>query len=152
MIKRAHHNAQEWNDILKATGGTLNLLKFFFQITSITFSQSGAPIIAAHDESWYIDIKDKTDKTTERVKAISAYTQYKTLGTIQGIYKKQDDRFKVQLTKSTRLTCALVCNHVSVNALLFVGTQYLCPVLLSHLESIISQTFNCTISKRSISR
>ena len=30
VIKRTQHNAQLWNDILKAIGGTLNLLKYFF--------------------------------------------------------------------------------------------------------------------------
>ena len=29
VIKRTQHDAQLWNDILKATGGTLNLLKCF---------------------------------------------------------------------------------------------------------------------------
>ena len=58
VIKRTQHDAQLWNDILKATGGTLNLLKCFFQVITTSFSKVGAPVIAAHDESWYIDIID----------------------------------------------------------------------------------------------
>ena len=85
VIKRTQHDAQLWNDILKATGGTLNLPKCFFQVITTTFSRNGAPVIAAHDESWYIDIVDGTDKATQRVKALSAYTLYKSIGTIQGI-------------------------------------------------------------------
>ena len=103
IIKRTQHDAQLWNDILKATGGTLNLLKY----------RNGALVIAAHNESWYIDIVDRTDKSTQRVKALSAYTPYKSLGTIQGICKKQDDQFEVQLAKATRLTRALACIHAS---------------------------------------
>ena len=38
IIKRTQFDAQLWNDILKATGGTLNLLKHFFQVISTTFS------------------------------------------------------------------------------------------------------------------
>ena len=49
VIKRTQHDAQLWNDILKATGSTLNLLKCFFQVIATTFSQTGAPVIAAHD-------------------------------------------------------------------------------------------------------
>ena len=112
MIKQTQHDAQLWNDILKATGGTLNLLKCFFQIITTTFSRGGAPVITAHDESWYIDIVDKTDNSTQRVKALSAYTPYKSLGTIQGICKKQDDQFEVQLAKATRLTRVLACSNV----------------------------------------
>ena len=98
---------------MKATGGTLNLLKCFFQVITTSFSRGGAPVIAAHNESWYIDIVDKTDNSTQRVKAISAYTPYKSLGTIQGIYEKQDDQFEVQLAKATRLSRALLCSNVS---------------------------------------
>ena len=67
----------------------------------------------AQDKSWYIDITDKTDNTTERVKAISAYTPYKNLVTIQGICKKQNDQLEVQLARSTQLTRALACSGVS---------------------------------------
>ena len=91
VIKRTQHDAQLWNDILKATGGTLNLLKYFFQVITTAFSQSGAPVIAAHNESWYINIVDRADNSTQIMKALSAYTPYKSLGTIQGICKKQVD-------------------------------------------------------------
>ena len=106
-------DAQLWNDTLKATGGTLNLLKCFFQVITTSFTRNGAPVIAAHDKSWYIDIVDRTDDSTQRVKALSAYTPYKSLGTIQGIYTKQDDQFEVQLAKATRLTRALACSNLS---------------------------------------
>ena len=98
---------------MKATGSTLNLLKYFFQVIFTTFSQTGAPVIAAHDKSWYIDILDRTDNSTQRVKVLSAYPPYKSLGTIQGICEKQDDQFEVQLAKVTQLTWALACSNVS---------------------------------------
>ena len=107
-----------WNDILKATGGTLNLLKCFFQVIWTVFSRAGAPVLAADHEAWHIDIEDKTDNTTERVNAISAYTPYKSLGTIQGICKKQTDQFECQLIKAKRLTCALACSGVSATCAL----------------------------------
>ena len=112
VIKRTQHDVQLWNNILKATGGTLNLLKCFFQVISTTFSWSSTPLIVANEKSWYIDIENKTDNTTERVQAISAYTPYTSLGTIQGVCKKQDDQFEFQLTKSKWLVCALACSGV----------------------------------------
>ena len=39
VIKQTQHDAQLWNDILKATGGTLHLLKCFFQVITTTFSR-----------------------------------------------------------------------------------------------------------------
>ena len=89
IIKRTQHNAQLWNDILKAIGNTLNLLKCFFQVIATTFSQTGVLVIAVHDKSWYIDTIDQTDNSTQRVKALSAYVPYKSLSTIQGMCKNK---------------------------------------------------------------
>ena len=85
VIKRMQHDSQLWNDILKVTGGTLNLLKYFFQVIVTTTSQTGAPVIATHDKSWYIDIVDKTENSTQQVEVLSPYVPYKSLGPIQGI-------------------------------------------------------------------
>ena len=70
-------------------------------------------MIAANDNAWYIDIKNNTDNTTECVQAISAYTPYQSLGTIQGICTEQNDQFEIQLAKSKQLMTALVCSGVS---------------------------------------
>ena len=145
VIKRTQHDAKLWNDILKATGGTLNLLECFFQVTTTTFSRGGAPVIAAHDESWYIDIVDRTDNSTQRVKALSVYTPYKSLGTIQGICKKQDDQFEVQLAKAIRPTRALACSNVSEKyAFIHWNTCFIArvafPLGVNHLTS--TQLYN----------
>ena len=50
VIKRTQQDAQLWNDILKSTGGTLNLLKCFFQVIPTTFTRNGATVIADHNE------------------------------------------------------------------------------------------------------
>ena len=126
VIKQTQHDAQLWNDILKATGGTLNLLKCFFQVITTTFTRNGAPVIAAHGKSWYIDIVDRTDDSTQRVKALSGYTPYKSLGTIQEICTKQDDQFEVQLAKATRLTRALTCSNVSKKMCLYPLERMFC--------------------------
>ena len=65
VIEWTQHDAQLWNNILNVTGGTVNLLKCFFQVISTTFSRARVLVIAAHDKSWYIDSVDKTDNTTQ---------------------------------------------------------------------------------------
>ena len=97
------HDSQLWNDIFQTIGGTLNLLKCFFQVITATLLQTGAPVIAAHDKSWYIDIVDKTENSTQKMQVMSPYVLYKSLGTTQGICQKQDDQYEVQLVKSIRL-------------------------------------------------
>ena len=82
----------------------MNLLKCFFQVIATTFSRKGAPVIAAHNKSWYIDIVDQTDNSTQGVEVLSVYVPYKSLERIQRICQKQDDQFEVQLVKAIRLT------------------------------------------------
>ena len=125
---------------MKATGDTSNLLKCFFQVIATTFSQKGAPVIAAHDKSWYIDILNRIDNSTQRGEALSAYAPYKSLGTIQGIYQKQDDQFEVQLTKATRLAQALAysnvlekCAFIHWNACFVANIAF--PLGFSHLTN-----------------
>ena len=91
----------------------MNLLKCFFQVIATTFSQTKALVIAAHDKSWYIDIVDKTNNSTQRVEALSPYVPYKSLGTVQGICQKQNDQFEVQFAKAVRLTRGVECSNVS---------------------------------------
>ena len=71
------------------------------------------------------------------MKPLSAYTPYKSLGTIQGICKKQDDQFEVQLAKATCLTRVLACSHAVMyreNVHSFIEMQSLLPVLRFPLE------------------
>ena len=49
---------------------------------------------------------------------MSAYTPYKSLGTIQGICEKQEDQFEYQLSKAKQLTCTLACGGVSATCAL----------------------------------
>ena len=65
------------------------------------------------DPDWFINITDNSNGLTQTVQVISPYTPYKSLGTIQGLCKKQDDQFKIQLAKSKRLTQALACSGIS---------------------------------------
>ena len=99
--------------IFESLGATLNLPKYFFKVISATFLQSGAPVNAVHDESWYIDFADRTDSSTQGVNELSVYTPFKSLSTIQGICKKQYDQFEVQLEKAPRLTRMLACSNIS---------------------------------------
>ena len=78
----------------KSIGGTLNVLKCFFQVINYHFAQNRSTVVAPIDPDLFINITDNSDDLTQTVQAISAYTPYKSLGMIQGIYRKQDDHLK----------------------------------------------------------
>ena len=113
IIRKTQQDAQLWNNILKWTGGILNLLKCFFQVINYTFARNGSPVVAPTDPEWFINITNKSDGTSQRVQAISTYTPYKSLGTIQGLCKQQNNQFEIQLGKSKHLTQARTCSGVS---------------------------------------
>ena len=61
VIRKTQHDAQLWNNILKSTGGTLNLLKCFFQVINYHFALNGFPVVAPIDLDWFIKITDKSN-------------------------------------------------------------------------------------------
>ena len=74
------------------------------------------------------------------MKALSAGTPYKSLGTIQGTCKKQDDQFEVQVAKATRPTRALACSNVSEKCVFIhlkavVVASITFPLVVSHFTN-----------------
>jgi hypothetical protein len=59
IIIRTQHDAQLWNDLLRATGGALNLDKCFAQVIAFQFGFNGAPVIAPADPNLMIKIQDR---------------------------------------------------------------------------------------------
>ena len=64
LIRKTQHQAPLWNNILKSTGGTLNLLKCLFQVINYTFAQDRSPVVSPTDPEWFINITNKSDGTS----------------------------------------------------------------------------------------
>ena len=113
VIKRTQHDAQLWNDLLRATGGALNLDKCFTQVINYTFAQNGGPVVAPADPTINIVIQDRLNKKDVILKPISAYQTYSFLGTKQGIGKHQKQQHKTLMKKSMSLVRKLACSAMS---------------------------------------
>jgi hypothetical protein len=59
IIVRTQQDAQLWNDLLRATGGALNLDKCFAQVLAFQFGLNGAPVIAPVDPNLTITLQDR---------------------------------------------------------------------------------------------
>ena len=81
IMKRTQHDAQLWNDLLRATGGALNLDKCFAQVLAFQFGLNGAPVIAPADPSLTITIQDRQYNKEVIIRPISPYKTYWFLGT-----------------------------------------------------------------------
>lgn len=71
------------------------------------------------------------DHLIQKVHEISVYTPYKSLETIQGIYKQQDDQSEIQLAKLKQHTQALAysgvtkrCDWIHWNLVIITSISY----------------------------
>ena len=113
VIRRTQHDAQLWNDLLRATGGALNLDKCFTQVIDYLFADNGGPVVAPADPSIQIVIKDRLNNKDVVLKPISPYQTYSFLGTKQGISQQQKQQHQTSTKKSQALVRKLACSAMS---------------------------------------
>jgi hypothetical protein len=139
IIIRTQHDAQLWNDLLRATGGALNLDKCFAQIIAFQFGLNGAPVIAPADPDITITIQDRLYNKAVVIKPISPYKTYRSLGTEQGTSKNQRQQHE-KLMKTAgghnrKLTCSAMspkCAWVHYSAVFQSSVGY--PLSMCHLS------------------
>ena len=113
VIKRTQHDAQLWNDLLRATGGALNLDKCFTQVLDYTFAINGGPVIAPANPDIRIVIQDRLFKQDVVLRPISPFQTYSFLGTEQGISQNQRHQHKLLLKRQSSHVRRLVCSAMS---------------------------------------
>jgi hypothetical protein len=113
VIKRTQYDAQLWNDLLRATGGALNLDKCFAQVLDYQFALNGGPVIAPADPSIQIVIQDRLNKKDVIIKPISPFQTYSFLGTKQGVSKNQRQQHQDLTKRSSSHVRKLVCSAMS---------------------------------------
>ena len=78
---RAPHNAQEWANLLGATGGALELSKCSFHLLHWRFSMQGAPVLAnCPSECRSIKVTDPHTSITQTLEYLTPHSAQKTLG------------------------------------------------------------------------
>ena len=139
VIKRTQHDAQLWNDLLRATGGALNLDKCFAQVLAYTFAINGGPVIAPANPDITIVIQDRLYKQDVVIKPISPFQTYRFLGTEQGVSQNQRQQHKVLMKKQSshvrRLACSAMsprCAWVHYTAVFLSSIGY--PLSMCHMS------------------
>jgi hypothetical protein len=139
IIIRTQHDAQLWNDLLRATGGALNLDKCFAQVLAFHFGLNGAPVIAPADPNITIKIQDRLYNKEVIIRPISPYKTYRSLGTEQGTSKNQkaqQERLKkTSGTHNRKLACSAMsskCVWVHYTAVFLSSVGY--PLSMCHLS------------------
>jgi hypothetical protein len=139
IIIQTQHNAQLWNDLLRATGGALNLDKCFAQVLAFHLGLNGAPVIVPADPNLTITLQDRLYNKEVKIRPISPYKTYRSLGTEQGKSKNQKQQHK-KLKKTSgshnrKLACSAMspkCAWVHYTAVFQSNVGY--PLSMCHLS------------------
>jgi hypothetical protein len=113
IIIRTQHDAQLWNDLLRVTGGALNLDKCFAQVLAFQFGLNGAPVIAPADPNLTIKLQDRLNNKEVIIKPISPYKTYRSLGTEQGTSKNRKQQHEKLKNTSGTHNRKLACSAMS---------------------------------------
>jgi hypothetical protein len=139
IITRTQHDTQLWNDLLRATGGALNLDKCFAQVLAFQFGVNGAPVIAPTDSNLTITLQGRLYNKKVTIKPISPYKTYRSLGTEQGTSKNQTKQHEKLMntsgTHNRKLACSAMspkCSWVLYTAVFQSSVGY--PLSMCHLN------------------
>ena len=141
ILKHTQNDAQLWNDILRSSGGALELTKCFLQVIYWNFSSSGTPFAGPPKNDLHIEIINRTTNKKVKINSISAYATYNSLGTVQGIAPHQREQYRQLKRKSTAHTRALINSQITPNQamlhhrLCFI-TSISYPTAVCHLSEI----------------
>ena len=94
ILKRTEHDAQLWNDLIRASGRALNLNKCFFtQVLYFKFVINSAPVVGTTKSDLKVDLINRFNNKVS-INPISSYTTYSSLGTQQGISKYKSRQWR----------------------------------------------------------
>ena len=108
ILRRTQTDAQLWNDLIRSSGGALQLTKCFMQVIQFVFAMNGAPAVDTRDDSCTVTLTDRNTRRRITIDPISPYTTYKSLGTHQGISERSSAQFRTLRKKTIPLLRALV--------------------------------------------
>ena len=109
LLKQTQHNAQQWTDLLSASGGALELSKCSCHILQWQFSVQGAPILVPSfsKDTVTINVWDTYAKQEQAMTILSAYQAHKTLGHYKDPAGTQAEQFRQLQVKSNAITSFL---------------------------------------------
>ena len=155
IIQRTKADAQLWNDMIRSSGGALNLQKCFMQSIYFIFAMNGAPAVGPLLTGGTIQLMDRNTNTSIDIKPISSYATYKSLGTYQGVSAHSSAQFRALKKKTIPLIRALVNSPVTqhqayLHHSLCFHSSIVYPLSVCHLSQ--HQLHNLQSSYLSVSR
>jgi hypothetical protein len=140
LVKRAEYNAMTWSQLLRATGGALELSKCSYHVLHWQFASHGAPVLGnMMSNAQPITVPDPLSGKKYTMEYLPPSVAHKTLGHCKepmGIQKVQFQRLK---EKSDQATEFLWTTHLTrQEAWTFYHSCYLPSVLYPLTSSFLS--------------
>ena len=109
IVDQARHNAQQWNDLLTASGGALELSKCSCHILQWKFTPSGAPVVRMSEDehTTVLQVWDSQTKQYQQLQVLQPYEAHKTLGHYKDPIGTQREQFRQLKRKSDDITAFL---------------------------------------------
>lgn len=83
LFQQTQQNAQEWSNLLYASGGALELSKCSSHVLQLKFSFQGAPVLVPSHEEFQdvLHVRDRQTQETHKLHLLSVYDAHKPLDT-----------------------------------------------------------------------
>ena len=116
LLHDAQQDAQWWHDLLRASGGALELPKCSYQLIAWRFLDSGRPILQAgiskHQIRVQSDGSTNNNRSAHTIPGMSAFTAHKTLG-----HYKDPNGAQIQQRKVLKEKCAKAAAFINCSPL-----------------------------------
>jgi hypothetical protein len=158
IIHKATSDAQLWNDLLRSSGGALEISKCIFHLAHYGFTATGAPVLKSPPSNVAkVTISESESTSPIQLTALSPYTARKTLG----CYKSPSSNYKTSLqhitTKALRHSTAVQksfisakCAHRYYGSVFFPSVTYSFPtnaIPERHLQQIQNKSTRPILNK-----
>jgi hypothetical protein len=125
LVDAAQCDAQEWHNLLQASGGALELSKCTYQALSWTFNTEGRPFAQGIAETEGICIKTGPNQV-QNIPEVSAHTAHKTLGHYKDPAGNQNRQSQILKEKSNKAAAFVARSPLNRDE---AWTYYFCNLL-----------------------
>ena len=154
LMDNTRHNAQQWANLLGASGGALELPKCSYHIVWWHFTKQGAPILYSDAHTFGdVSVIDPTSKEAHKLQYLSPYKAHKTLGHCKEPAGKQKKQGDVLRDNSDSLTEFLTSTSLTrEEAWTFYFACYLPSVTYPFANSYFTKNQLTNIQRRAMAR
>jgi hypothetical protein len=150
LLARAKEDAQLWEGLLSATGGELELKKYFYYVLSWKWDSNGNPIPETISEQnlELLEVKMTNSNTNKEFDQKEVLASHKTLGTYKCFVDKETEQFDVLIEKSEKITNLVKSGQQNKRQSWLAYSCYYIPKMVYSLTAVSMNDKQLTIIQK----